>query len=470
MYEILKKYSREVTSFHMPGHKGGKISPLDELLQVDVTEVDGLDDLHHPTGIIEEVNRNISRLYGSGYSTMLVNGSTGGLLSAITACIKREGYVLIARNSHKAVYNGVVLNRLFANTITPSYLLEDVFFAALDPNKIRERFERSRNKIEALIMTSPTYEGIVSDIAEIAAIVHSYGAILIVDEAHGAHFCFSDRLPKSALELGADIVIQSAHKTLPCMTQTAFLHISEEALSTKRIDLLSLQKQLAVFQTSSPSYVLMSSIEKGVDYMDQHRDEFDRQIRELTHYLESYRCDFGEWLFTKVKDNNLFDATRLTFIIHDHPMTGWELNHILRSDFAIQVEMAGMKHIVAISTIADSIVDISRLGDAIKSILNRGTSKEKVDNHFSYVHKIYDLDSDHFNQIAVSYDSKGVLKKLNNALGYRSNAFIIPYPPGIPLVIPGEVFTKEIIDYIHYLLENEMEVYGIIKGEVAVIE
>lgn len=451
----------------MPGHKGGKIQPIQDLFQLDVTEVEGLDDLHHPTGMIAEVNHYISKVYDSGYSTMLVNGSTGGILSAIMGSVPREGHVLIARNCHKAVYNSVVLNRNFIDFVMPDFIEGCGFFGAIDPVKVQEKLDHCTEKVEALIMTSPTFEGVVSDITRIASIVHSYGAILIVDEAHGAHFTYSDQLPKSALECGADIVIQSAHKTLPCMTQTSLLHLSKEALASGRIDVPSIQKQLAVFQTSSPSYVLMTSIEKGLEYMDHHRHELDVTIQGIQAYLASYHCQFGRWLFSMIDASAKFDPTRLTFVIQNHPMSGWELNRILRKEFSIQVEMAGMKHIVAISTLADSIEEIRYLGEAINKILSRMTTIEEDDVFFN-VQALFKNPSEQFNQIAVSYEIIGKSVKLKDALGYRSNAFIIPYPPGIPLIVPGEVFSEEKIKYIEDLLENEMEVYGIMKGEVTV--
>lgn len=506
MYEKIKEYTEQVVSFHMPGHKGGLIRTMDDLFRADVTEVDGMDDLHHATGIIEEVNHHIERLYGSGYSTMLVNGSTGGLLSAISGTVSRGGHAIIARNCHKAVYNSVILNRLKVHIVVPDYLDSFGFFGAVTADRIKQVFKESKDPIEAVILTSPTYEGIVSDIESIADIVHQYGAILIVDEAHGAHFVYSNALPCSAVACGADIVIQSAHKTLPCMTQSALLHISQEALDTGRVDLDSVQRKLAVFQTSSPSYVLMSSIETGINYMDSHRVEFETYIRQLQAYITKYRNPYGNWLINLKPDiqdrhdkhdkhnkhnkddkhdrhgdgadthlQSYLDVTRLTFVITDHRMTGWELNKQIRERYQIQVELAGYKHLVAISTLADQFESIIRLGQAIYEILNdSATEHQEVflseQSRLLQLREVYNHSTKISLDISAADERPGIKCKLKEAYGKISNRMIIPYPPGIPLIVPGETFTQEKISYIEYLLENDMEVYGIIKGDVTILE
>lgn len=494
LYDEIASYSKKTTSFHMPGHKGGKIHLLKDMYQLDVTEVEGLDDLHHPTGIIKEANERIKGLYNSGFSTMLVNGSTGGILSAIAGSLAFGSTVLIARNCHKAVYNGVLLNHLDSHYVIPTYLEEYGFFGEVTPEAVLVAFDnlkKSSKTFKAVIITSPTYEGIVSDIHKISEIAHANGAILIVDEAHGAHFIFSSSLPKSAIHSGADIVIQSAHKTLPCLTQTAFLHVSQDAIDQQRVSTQHIQKQLAIFQTSSPSYLLMSSMDKGIEYMDRHRESFEGYIQDLLAYLRTFESSYGTWLFnsnsedrhkeSKESSNEAttsgkqlsvaknIDPTRLTFVIKNNLTTGWELSHLLRTEDAIQVELSGHNHIVAISTIADDIKDIYRLGVAIERILCKKTIQSSLRSPIMTQIKTVFLN--HREQVCSIYDGFNATTKkvgLKDAIAETSTDFIIPYPPGIPLLVPGERYTQEIIDYIEYLLENGMEVYGIIEGEVSI--
>jgi len=487
MYDELKRYSKEITSFHMPGHKGGKIQLMDQVYALDVTEVEGLDDLHHPTGMIQQVNITLREIFGSGYSTMLINGSTAGILAAISGCIEPKSSVAIARNCHKAVYHGVMLNQLEASYIIPTYEVHQGFYGWIEPDAVLTALSSSLVPIKAVIITSPTYEGAVSDIQAISRIVHDFGALLIVDEAHGAHFAFSSSLPTSAIKLGADVVIQSAHKTLPCLTQTAFLHVSQDAIETQRVNVHEIQRRLSLFQTSSPSYVLMSSIEKGIEYMCQHASEFDNRIKKLIDYQQKYRSSYGYWLYSKPTTVTR-DPMRLTFVITQSSLTGWELNHLLRVEHNLQVELAGPKHIVAICTLADEFDDILRLGEAIDLILRDKTGSvgntgsvgktgsagnvsntcnaEESQQLLPWINKVYSSNQvDHISMYQ-AYHTRGKKVKLSESEGGICVDFIIPYPPGIPLLVPGEKMTFEKIQYIEYLMKNGMEVYGIIEGEV----
>ena len=466
MYEELKKYTKEVKSFHMPGHKNGKLQLITDVYKVDVTEVPGTDDLHHPTGIIDDVQKKIACIYKSENVYLLTNGSTGGILATIATLAAQEGSVLVARNCHKSVYNGLLIQQLNAYYIYPKYHEEYGYYGEIKSQDIEYMLEKYPD-IHSVILTSPTYEGIVSDIKAISQIVHAYGARLLVDEAHGAHFTFSEILPKSAVELGADYVIQSTHKTLPCLTQTAILHSNIK--NNNRL----LEENLSIYQSSSPSYILMSSIEKGIDYMHNYRVEFNQWIKELIKLLDKHPIYGGRWLNKPNADQqyqSVNDCTRLTLLIEKENISGYALSKKLRETHGIQVEMAEERYIVAIITMADSMDDIERFIKCInESIVELSRSKNVL-----LKEKKVSFPRVKPEQYMAIYEAK----KRNDyeKIGYKQSlhciakGMIIPYPPGIPIILPGEKITQEIIDYLESLDKRGKEIYGIIKGEIDVLK
>ena len=269
LYDKLIEYSKSGTyPLHMPGHKRNTkllqgVDPFD----IDITEITDFDNLHNAEGIIKESMENAAKYYGVKKTWYLVNGSSSGILAAIHSVTDIGDKILIGRNCHKSVYNAIEARNLNAEYVYPEFIDELNMCGGYEPEKIREIL-CNNSDIKAVVITSPTYEGIVSDIKKIAEVVHAQGAILIVDEAHGAHFRVSDKLPRPAYECGADIVIESVHKTLPSLTQTALLHLNSDRVLEKKIT-----KALAIYQTSSPSYLLMASIEKCIYYMSKNGKE-----------------------------------------------------------------------------------------------------------------------------------------------------------------------------------------------------
>lgn len=283
--------------FHMPGHKRSRgIMDMPPVADMDITEIDGFDNLHHACGIIAKAQQRAARVCGAGRTWFLVNGSTCGLLAAIFACTRRGGRILVARNCHKAVYNAIELNGLNPVYVYPRVHREYGIYEAVAPEQVRRLLEKYKD-IQAVVVTSPTYEGVISDIKAIAGIAHEHQVPLIVDEAHGAHLGFSPEFETSAVACGADLVIQSLHKTLPSMTQTALLHLCGpgvdagsdpldfagtpgacresysapgacSAADRARVDAAKVQKYLSMFQSSSPSYVLMAGMDRCIGLLE----------------------------------------------------------------------------------------------------------------------------------------------------------------------------------------------------------
>lgn len=278
--------------FHMPGHKRREelgITSFPNPFSVDITEIDGFDNLHHAEGMLKDSMERAAAVYGADRTYYMVNGSTGGILSAVCGLTRPGGKIIMARNSHKAAYHAVLLNQLDPVYIYPDYVSDFGFQGGISPEEIEAAFaaaggpDCNRKDIQAVFVTSPTYEGMVSDIGAIAQIAHRHGVPLIVDEAHGAHFSFGKDFPRSALDCGADVVIQSLHKTLPSLTQTALLHIKSKIIEPSEIE-----GYLPVFQTSSPSYVFLASIENCIRYMEQEgRERMHRFAASLERFMES---------------------------------------------------------------------------------------------------------------------------------------------------------------------------------------
>ena len=274
LFDKLANYGNSgIYPFHMPGHKRQKTVDFNPY-KIDITEIEGFDNLHHAEGVLLEAQKKAEKLYGSEESHFLINGSTAGILSAVSACAKKT--VLIARNCHKAVYHAALIRNLDVYYVYPEIQEEFMLNGGINPADV-ERSLEEHPEIEAVVITSPTYDGIVSDVKRIAEIAHAHGKPLIVDEAHGAHFGFSKYFPENSVHLGADIVIHSLHKTLPSYTQTALIHINGKLVDRQKVRMF-----LQMYQTSSPSYILMAGIDECIRYVEeQGTDAFDKFAERL---------------------------------------------------------------------------------------------------------------------------------------------------------------------------------------------
>ena len=351
LYKKLEAYGKsDFYPFHMPGHKRNPLSVAGDFsVQQDITEINGFDNLHHPETILKEAQENAARLYQVQESFFCINGSTGAILAAVSAAVKKGGHILIARNCHKAVYHAAYLRDLKVSYIYPHEDAELGINGGISPQRV-ERCLDENPDIEAVLLTSPTYDGIVSDIKTIAEITHSHNIPLIVDEAHGAHFCFSDYFPVSAAELGADIVIHSLHKTLPSMTQTALLHRCSE-----RVDRNLLVRFLGIYQTSSPSYVLMASMDACMYKIEQ---DGQRMFAKYTENLERARKRLRKGSCIRLVEPgdpamNVFDADRSKIILSTvhRTMNGRQLAEVLRQDFHLEIEMEAENYVIALTSV-----------------------------------------------------------------------------------------------------------------------
>lgn len=479
LLERLTEYAgSDAYPFHMPGHKRREIPDgipggFPDPYGIDITEIDGFDNLHHAEGILKDAMETVAAIYGADRSWYLVNGSTCGILSAVFAATENGGKILTARNCHKAVYHAICLNRLEAEYLYPEEITEFRINGGIRAEDVRKALEKDAmrcagnsgdvrgkiTKIQAVLITSPTYEGVVSDIRAIADAAHEYGIPLIVDEAHGAHLEYADQchsFPKSALEYGADIVIQSLHKTLPCFTQTAILHVKGKLVDQDRIS-----RYLSMFQTSSPSYLFMAGMERCIRYMDgDGRNEMIRYEKRLERFME--RMEGLQVL--EVLDREICGKYRtvagrdpskiVVSTMRAEDFHGEELAETLRRKYHLEMEMTAPEYVIAMTSLMDTEEGFERLGTAlleIDGVLRRRMESGRKEKAASETPEGLESKLSHPVRrmlICEAMDADTERTAFQDTVGKVSAEFVYLYPPGIPIIAPGEVFTDAIVEKI----------------------
>lgn len=479
LLERLTEYAgSDAYPFHMPGHKRREITDgipggFPDPYGIDITEIDGFDNLHHAEGILKDAMDEAAAIYGTDRSWYLVNGSTCGILSAVFATTENGGKILTARNCHKAVYHAICLNRLEAEYLYPEEITEFGINGGIRAEDVRKALEKDAmhcagnsgdvrgkiTKIQAVLITSPTYEGVVSDIRAIADAAHEYGIPLIVDEAHGAHLEYADQchsFPKSALEYGADIVIQSLHKTLPCFTQTAILHVKGKLVDQDRIS-----RYLSMFQTSSPSYLFMAGMERCIRYMDgDGRNEMIRYEKRLERFME--RMEGLQVL--EVLDREIcgkyrtvagWDPSKIVVsTMRAEDFHGEELAETLRRKYHLEMEMTAPEYVIAMTSLMDTEEGFERLGTAlleIDGVLRRRMESGRKEKAASETPEGLESKLSHPVRrmlICEAMDADTERTAFQDTVGKVSAEFVYLYPPGIPIIAPGEVFTDAIVEKI----------------------
>lgn len=466
LYERLNAYCGEsYYPMHMPGHKRNQnMLPMDNPYGIDITEIEGFDNLHQASGILKDLSQRISNLYGAYYSYPLINGSTVGILAGISAATNRGDKVLLARNSHKSVYHGVILKDLQPIYCYPQQIEDMAIPGGISPAVIKELLITHRN-IKLVVITSPTYEGMVSDIAAIAEEVHRQGALLLVDEAHGAHFGFHQGFPESAVKLGADIVIQSLHKTLPAFTQTAMLHLNRKELRDR------IEKYLAVYQTSSPSYLLMAGIDRCISILeDRGKELFEAYYKRLTDLRNTLlTMKHLKLVDTEVVGNYdiyRMDPSKITISAKGSNLTGLRLHELIKRRAKIVMEMDAPDYILGITGIADTPEGLGRFRDALLEIDKEATCFNPVlREEYSYK-----LMPEAVMTPGAAMEQRLTRVKLMESENRISGTFIALFPPGIPALVPGEKINPELLHYINKMKENGFTLTGLVGEEEDEIE
>lgn len=429
--DALKNYKNEnIYPFHMPGHKRQMNFGTDPY-QVDITEIEGFDNLHEPEGLLLEMEKHIQKLYNSGKSYLLVNGSTSGNLTAVFSATDCGDEIIIGRNCHKSVYHAVELRCLKV-----WYTQPEVDEKGMVTGTSLKEYQRAMDlhpEAKAVVITSPTYEGMTEPVEAIAKLAHEKGMLLIVDAAHGAHLGFHPGFPKSPLELGADMVIMSLHKTLPSMTQTAVLHIRRDA----KVELWKVKKYASTFQSSSPSYVLMYSVAQCLHFLEQSRDDFERYYRQLQQFYQ----DCSRLTRLKVVCSRGQDPGKLVLDVTEAGLSGYRLQQILRESYGIELEMASFYYALAMTSVMDTEEGFLRLKKALFEI--DATCGVREGGLFSL--------KDSYHPGKKQEELYSVAEKprewcpINGAVGKIAAGMVSIYPPAVPLLVPGEIIEEKMI-------------------------
>ncbi|MCB4790994.1 MAG: aminotransferase class I/II-fold pyridoxal phosphate-dependent enzyme [Elusimicrobia bacterium] len=458
---LLSRSKRHVTSFHTPGHKNGR--SIDKRLRsftgksayyFDVTVFPEVDSLHDPTGIIKKAQELMALAYGVSHSFFLVNGSSvGNMIMFMSAC-KPGDSVIISRNAHKSVMSGVIQSGLWPIWLQPKVdqNLDIVFDSS--PEQIEAAIKQYPES-KAVFVTSPTYNGITTNLAKIAEICHENGKVLLVDEAHGAHLRFHSNLPVSATEVGADLCVQSTHKMLSALSQGSALHFNSELLDIKRV-----KKIVSLYQTTSPNYLILASLDlarrQAVLQGEQMLDKVIKAAeygRKRINQLKSYSC------FTRQEINKHgfdLDVTKLTINVTRTGFSGYYIADILAKEYNIQVDCADIFNLIAIMGIGSDLSDVKTLVDALTDI------EQKYHGHQeNWILQIPSLPTEMVmmpREVFLSRKTKRV--HITKAAGQIAAQTLTPYPPGIPILIPGERITKEICDYLMDLSAKDIRISG----------
>lgn len=480
--------TKDAISFHMPGHKGSHLYRrfgfedfLNDIMDYDITEIAGADNLFQTEGVIKSVQDRYAALYGCKKSYLLINGSSGGNLAAILASVRKGKQLIMARNCHKSVFNALALGE-----IKPVYLYPDTIGAfgisgAVSPAAVEQSIAENPDA-EAVFITSPNYYGICSDIKSIAQIAHRSGKILIVDEAHGAHLQFSDMLPDSALQSGADLVINSTHKTLASLTQSAVLHCNSSL-----VDPYLLEDKLQCIQSTSPSYILMASLDINAKILEAHRSELmEEWIRNLDSFYSRISKIRGLKTMGQMKG---LDWTKINISLGELGISGAQLDKILMEEYNIFIELFTGNWVMAMSGIGNKPEDYDRLASALEVIASKADFYVSKADFYDSMAAADRSKAGSCNNSRVKEDADSEVPvltppkqakmfevptqkkriKLTDCEGMICASSIIPYPPGIPLICPGERIEADAIAYIQGMRALGEKVIGVNElGEVVV--
>lgn len=457
--EKLEEYSKaDYVPMHMPG--GKRNTEYASTSELDITEIDGFDNMHNADGIIKNASDRAARLYGADRTLMLVNGSTAGILSAVCGATRRKGKIIVARNCHVSVYNALIMAQL-----EPVYIIPEVddstgIYMGLTLEQIRKCVENNKDA-QAVIITSPTYEGIVSEVRLIASYLHEMGIPLIVDEAHGAHFKFSEEFPESAVEAGADLVINSIHKTLPALTQTALLHICGNYVDYDKVE-----RFWNIYQTTSPSYILMASIDRCMGIIEEHGDYI---FKEYINRLKKLRENIAKLKNIKLLDSD--DISKIILICDD----GKYLYDRLLKEYKVQLEMASFKYAIAMTSVADKQEYYDRFLSALQEIDESWKIEEKFEAQVAGREAIgYAIN----NKPEVCMCPADAIDKMDengyedlsvnspDICGRISLSSVLIYPPGMPVVNVGEKITDDVCRIINNAIDAGLEVPGLKEGKI----
>jgi len=472
IYQFLIEHAKKNTvSFHMPGHKGAGIYSryqydqfLNRIMDCDITEIPGADNLFQTEGIIKKTQLKYAALYDVAYSYLLINGTSGGLIAAILASVAPGKKLIMARNCHKAVFNALTLGNIQPVYAYPEQVQGQEIAGAMTVEEIK-RLLMENPDAEAVILPSPNYYGICSDIKAIADAVHQVGKVLIVDQAHGAHLHFfhkygaGEGMPHSAESCGADIVVNSTHKTLASFTQSAVLN-----LNSNRVDRYHLEDKLQAIQSTSPSYLLMGSLDINAELLVNHGRAL---MEEWKANLDDFYNRVAHIPGLSIMQTSNLDMTKINLDMSGLGLSGAELEQALNQR-DIFPELFTGNILMCMTGIGNTLEHMERLRSALSEIAEE-TRNSSIADHAKAVAQALPQSKPHMAvpkqaEYVGMPDNKKYIP-LAEAADRICAGSIIPYPPGIPLICPGEAFTVEIVQYIQFLRKTGEKVIGVTDAE-----
>jgi arginine/lysine/ornithine decarboxylase len=441
---LIEHVNKKPISFHVPGHKYGHISHeyFQPLLQLDATELTGLDDLHAPEGAILEAEALLAKLYQVKKSFFLVNGSTVGNLAMIMAACAEDDIVLVQRNCHKSVLNALKLAKAQPIFLEPEFNIKWKVASGVSSETVARAINLYPSA-KAIILTYPNYYGMVYDIKSIINHAHLHNIPVLVDEAHGPHFILGEPLPPSAVQLGADVVVQSAHKTLPAMTMGSYLHVNSDRIAVK-----SVQEYLSIFQSSSPSYPIMASLDLARNYLATYNH---KDLKYALKEISQFKRLLAEIPVIKVLayPDQQGDSLKITIQSASH-LSGFDLQGKLEQA-GIYTELADPYNVLFILPLLkeNQHYPLEKVAMEMTNILEGINFDERKVEVLIAEQKI--------SQLSIPYKEMEKFKVQTipflEAIGQVSAETVIPYPPGIPLLLKGERITTEKIEHLIRLIE-----------------
>jgi arginine/lysine/ornithine decarboxylase len=463
LYLKLKENSKKgCYPMHMPGHKRNhKFVGYNLPFDIDITEINGFDNLYNCDGILKSTKEKIEKLYQSKHSYILINGSTGGILAAIKSAVNYSDKIIVARNCHKSVYNAIELNNLDAVFIMPGTDKDFGVCNSIDCEQLENIINDNRDA-KLLVITSPTYEGVISNVKEIVRISHHYNIPVLLDEAHGAHLPFTNLANYGGISCGADIVINSVHKTLPSLTQTSIAHFNSAF-----IDRNIFEKYLAVYQTSSPSYILMSSVDGCMEFLfnksnlfksyEQNLEELNKEFEKLVNLKVLCRGNDN----IEKHDFFAFDYGKIVVSTNGTTINGTKLAELLRKKYHFEIEANFGNYIIAMATVCDTKKQLVKFA---KALLEIDSTLEKNDKSLSDIDYINILPIKKLKP-AEALLSDGEFVEYTLTLGRICLENVWTYPPGIPIIVAGEVIDNNLIRKFNYIINNNVDLKSN-KGEL----
>ncbi|MEH2346597.1 MAG: aminotransferase class I/II-fold pyridoxal phosphate-dependent enzyme [Nostoc sp.] len=457
---------RSHAPFYTPGHKQGEgiSQPLADLLgtkifRADLTELADLDNLFSPQGVIQAAQQLAAEVFGASQTWFLVNGSTCGIEAAILATCGTGDKIILPRNVHSSAIAGLILSGAIPIFLNPEYDPVLDIAHSITPNAVQSALQQHPDA-KAVLIVYPTYYGVCGDLSAIANITHQYNIPLLVDEAHGAHFAFHPELPTPALAAGADLTVQSIHKVLGAMTQASMLHIQGD-----RIDCDRISKALQLVQSTSPSYLLLASLDAARQQMALHGKMLMSRTLQLANEARTKISQIPglSLLFVGLGESPGFvtlDETRLTVTVSGLGLTGFEAEEILDEKFAVTAEFASLQHLTFIISLGNTPADIEQLVQSFTTLAKeyRRTNLNVTSSNLQNILTTqgYTL---HFSPREAFFAVSETLP-LAQTSDRICAEIVCPYPPGIPVLMPGEVITNPVLNY----LEQIQGMGGFISG------